>query len=340
MSKFNIFSLAIVAIVSATIMSASAQTRVGAPTGPANAPSGAPPIAPSTSTQGDQAQKFGTVVSQPEKQTSKSKNSAPTQAEILRSTQMLANSLNLSCVVSDAALVAKGSAASNGQAAATATYEAACGNGMGYFLISRDPGKPYGISCLAAYATDAADRAQGKPADTVCTLPNNADVKAMATTVLSRAGTVCAVRDLKLVGVSTKTNTEYTEIVCNDGAGYVLGVPVPGTGGVLHVETCRNSQIACKLSNANPAASVTSTVTKQSLKDALAQNNVSCDASGMHVVGQEKVLQRYVVEFQCPQQPKGLVAFIPMNGNTAKFEMLDCAAAAKRGVECTLTPVK
>jgi len=55
------------------------------------------------------------------------------------------------------------------------------------------------------------------------------------------------------------------------------------------------------------------------------------------VVGQENVLKRYVVEFQCPQQPKGLVAFIPLNGNTAKFETLDCKAAAKKGVTCQLT---
>jgi hypothetical protein len=43
------------------------------------------------------------------------------------------------------------------------------------------------------------------------------------------------------------------------------------------------------------------------------------------------------VEFLCPEQPKGLVAFIPLEGNTALFEMADCAAAAKRGIKCALT---
>ena len=54
-------------------------------------------------------------------------------------------------------------------------------------------------------------------------------------------------------------------------------------------------------------------------------------------IGQQTASKRYVVEFQCPEQPKGLVAFIPLNGNTAPFETLDCAAAAKKGAACKLT---
>lgn len=336
MNRYNIFVVNLVTIVSATIISAQAQQRVGAPSGPTNAPSAALPVVPSTSTEGDQAQKFGTVVPEPAKKTSKDKNNSPTRAEIMGDVRLLASSLNLSCSATDAALVAKGASAVNGQTVIATTYEVACSNGMGYFLISQNPGKPYGLTCFAAYATNAADVAEGKPGDTVCKLPNNGDVGAMATTVLSRAGTVCTVRDLKLVGVSTKTNTEYTEVVCNDGAGYVLGVPVPGMAGSLHIETCHDSLVPCKLSNNSPSTSVVSTVTKQSLKDALKQHSVPCDVSNMRVIGQEKALQRYVAEFQCPQQPEGLVAFIPMNGNTAKFEVLDCVAASKRGIACTL----
>jgi len=54
------------------------------------------------------------------------------------------------------------------------------------------------------------------------------------------------------------------------------------------------------------------------------------------VIGQETTQKRYVVEFACPQQPHGLVAYIPAPGSTAPFEVVDCAAAARRHAICTL----
>jgi len=337
MNKYNMFVEIFAIIVIATITPVAAQQ---APSAPSNAPSAEIPMAPSSSSQGDQAQKFGAYSSQASKPTSKGKTKAPTQAEIMSNAQTLANSLQLSCNVSDAALVAEGPATVNGQATNTRTYEVACGSGMGYFLVSLDPGKPYGFSCFAADATRAADVAAGRTPSAVCKLTANADVKAMATAVLSRTGINCTVRGFRSVGVSTKTNTEYTEVVCNNGTGYMLGTPVPGTVGQLRVATCHGSAITCQLSDSGPSAAAAPAVTKQSLKDALVQHNVACDVSDMRVVGQESVMKRYVAEFQCRQQPKGLVAFIPLNGNTAKFEALDCAAAAKRSVTCTLTTAK
>jgi hypothetical protein len=47
--------------------------------------------------------------------------------------------------------------------------------------------------------------------------------------------------------------------------------------------------------------------------------------------------QRYVVEVQCPQQPQGLVAFIPLQDAPKPFETIDCSAAAARSIQCKLT---
>jgi hypothetical protein len=67
-------------------------------------------------------------------------------------------------------------------------------------------------------------------------------------------------------------------------------------------------------------------------------HKVSCDAEAVHVIGHEAVKRREVVEYFCPkQQPNGLVAFLPTEGATAPFEVLDCPAAAKRQAVCTLT---
>jgi len=251
----------------------------------------------------------------------------------------LVKTLPLSCEVTDAVLAAEGPVTVNGKPIDTKTYEVACGNGMGYFLVTQPPEKPYGFSCFAAEATRAADVAQGKPPGAICKLTANADIKTMATTVMSRAGTNCSVRDFRWVGTSTATNTEFTEVACNDNSGYILKSAVPGSTQPVRAINCHDAAmqgLPCKLTNV-PGAPV---VTVQTFKDALAQYKVPCEATNVRVVGQETALKRYVVEFQCPQQPKGLVAFIPLNGNTAKFETLDCKAALKKSVTCQLTVAK
>ncbi len=249
----------------------------------------------------------------------------------------LTKSMPLSCDVTEAMLAAQGPVTTDGKTVNTKTYEAACADGMGYFLISQDPGKPYGFSCFAADATRAADVAAGRTPGAVCKLPPNADMKAMATAVMSKAGRNCNVRDYRWVGQSSANNTEFDEVACTDGQGYMITSALPGSTEPIRVETCHDSATAglpCKLSdNGAPA------ITLQTFKDALARHNVTCDASDkdMRVIGQETIKKRYVVEFQCSQQPRGLVALIPLNGDTAPFETLDCAAASKRGIKCSLT---
>ncbi|HEY0281500.1 MAG TPA: hypothetical protein VGC27_02625, partial [Rhizomicrobium sp.] len=72
----------------------------------------------------------------------------------------------------------------------------------------------------------------------------------------------------------------------------------------------------------------------------LEQHKIACDASSdkdIRVFGQENVQKRYVIEFRCSQRKAGTVAFIPLSGNNAPFEVLDCAAADKRKIKCELT---
>ena len=62
-------------------------------------------------------------------------------AEDLANAAALAKSMPLSCDVTEAILAAEGPASLDGKTVDTKTYEAACANGMGYFLISQEPGK-------------------------------------------------------------------------------------------------------------------------------------------------------------------------------------------------------
>jgi len=214
-------------------------------------------------------------------------------------------------------------------------YEAACRSGTGYFLLSQAPKKAMAISCFAAEAERAADIARGvRPSAFSCKLSGATDVKAMAAGVVKAASLACDVSDYRWMGVSSGTGTEYSEVACSGGHGYVLEVPKAGKPEQVALVDCQEaikSGIKCSLT------AVTAPVTLQTFRDALKDHAVDCSPAQVRLIGRETLGQRYVVEVQCPQQANGLVAFIPLQDNPKPFETIDCSAAAARSIQCTLT---
>jgi hypothetical protein len=175
-------------------------------------------------------------------------------------------------------------------------------------------------------------------------LPPNHDLDAMATAVLARAGTSCSVARLQWYG-QNKT-TEYTEVACGDGKGYLLGTALPGAEPSIRAVSCADAAAQgkpCALTKA-PTAGATAlsepTPTQEAFKAALAQRGVACTVAGnadIRLIGKQNKSQRHVVEFKCPEQPKGLVALIPLGANQNPFQSMDCVEAAKIGAACKLT---
>jgi hypothetical protein len=253
----------------------------------------------------------------------------------LKESQKVIEALALPCELVDAEHAGGGRIQVNGHTVEVAIYEAACRSGTGYFLVSQPPEKSLAISCFAAEAAHAADTAKGvKPDEFACTLPGHSDVKTMAAAVLKEAGTACDVNNYRWVGVGTVNATEYSEVACADGQGYVVEVPGTGLTARVAIVGCQDAVkegIKCALT------AVTMPVTLQTFRDAIKDHAVDCEPAQLRYIGRETQGRRYVVELQCPQQPHGLVAFIPLEGNSKPFETLDCAAAATRAVTCKLT---
>ncbi len=243
--------------------------------------------------------------------------------------------LSLPCDLVDAERAGGGKVKLDGRPVEVTVYEAACRSGTGYFLVSQPPQKARGFSCLAAQAARATDVAQGaKPDEFTCLLAGHSDVKMMAASVIKEAGTACDVSNYRWVGVGTANGTEYSEVACSDGQGYVLEVPGSGPTAQVAVVGCQDAVkegVKCALT------AVTLPVTLQTFRDAIKDHAVDCEPAQIRYIGRETQGRRYVVELQCPQQPKGLVAFIPLEGNPKPFETLDCPAAVARAVKCTLT---
>ena len=248
----------------------------------------------------------------------------------------LAKAMPLSCDVTDAMRIAEGTETVDGKTVQTETYEAACSNGLGYFLTSRDTAKPYGFTCFATDATAKADIAARRKPGVTCKLPANANLNLVAAKILATSGAACTVKDYRWVGLSDVDHIEVNEVACDNGQGYIMIVALPGATFPVHVETCNQSArrgLPCKLSDNGDIGP-----TLQSFRDTLAKNKIACDATDQttRVIGQIVANKQHVVEFACPQQPKGLVAYIPQEGSTAPFEALDCPTAAKRGAVCAL----
>jgi hypothetical protein len=262
------------------------------------------------------------------------------RAKAQSQSEPLIKALQLSCEVSDARLVVAGTRppTTGRKEVETRVYEVACSGGMGYLLEKQGTEKPAGISCLSAELARAADVAKGREPGFFCKLPDNKDVYAMVTSLIAAgAGDPCAVSTLQLFGRSESTQSEYTEIVCKDGKGFLLRTPLPGSQAKTTVASCADAAkqgIKCRLTDGGP---IETPVTLETFKSALAQHGVSCNIAQIRMIGQEDHLKRYVVEYRCADQPTGTVAFIPLQGNANAYESMDCAVAANHQVPCQFT---
>jgi len=271
-------------------------------------------------------------------ETSKRQPAAPSREQVLHDTAALTKSLNLSCEVADAKLLAQGTASVNGKQVQVHTYETACSNGVGYFLVDQSPEPSFGFSCFSADSTRTADLAAGREPQPACTLPANEDAKRAAGIVLGKLGQTCAVTALRSIGRDTKANTELTEAACTGGSGFVIASPLPGATQAVSAQNCPDSYrrgIACKLSsNGAPM------ITMDTFKQALTQHGVVCTVQDTKLIGKQNASKRHVVEFKCAEKPDGLVAFIPLEDATAPFEAMSCSEAGfKAHVICSLTQI-
>ena len=248
----------------------------------------------------------------------------------------LVQKMSVPCDVVDAQRAGGGKVPVDGRKVEVNVFEAACRSGTGYFLVSQKPRQPLAISCFAAEAARGADVAKGATPDGfTCALSDHADTKLMAGSVLKQAGTACNVREYHWIGVSYTTGTEFSEVACDDGHGYVLELPATSAAGSLAIVGCQDAVkdgVLCSLTH------VTKPVTLQTLRDAIKAHPVSCEPTQIKYMGRETEGRRYVVELLCPDQPNGLVAFIPLGDNAKPFETVDCPTATQRAaVQCTLT---
>jgi hypothetical protein len=282
------------------------------------------------------------------------KDLVPKAVAARHSTAML-KALQISCQLTDARHIGTSKSMAGGKPVEVGLYEAACANGMGYLLTMRDLSMASGISCLAASATPSGSGDQAK-VDLRCHLPANANLDEMVTTLMRNAGGNCIASKVKWLGESAEPKVDYTDVGCNDDREFILRTPAPGATGNMDVLACKDAALhgaKCQLTTGGSAAAAEAPAaaastsepqarpTLQWFKDALSKNGVACDVKKARILGRESVKRRYIVEYQCPQQPHGVVAYVPSDSDTVNaFEWIDCDAAAARKLACQFTAEK
>jgi len=275
-----------------------------------------------------------------EKLNANQKDDTPAQAKLRADSAALLVALQINCTVSNVARVASGTlkAKTGTKDLPANVYEVACKEGLGYLLVSQGSDPPLGISCLHAEDAREADVAKGAKPSYFCTLPENKDMYAWITGLIqSGKGAACTVKELKWFGRSTMSHTEYSEVACKEGDGYLVQTPEPGSQNATTVMSCAEAAkrgIKCSLTDAGP---VEVPITLDTLRAALAQNGVSCKIEQIQLMGREQVRLRHVVEYRCAEHTESMVALIPLQGSTFPYEVIDCPKAVQMGVVCSFS---
>jgi hypothetical protein len=250
----------------------------------------------------------------------------------------LIDSSRIRCAVNDARLVVSGSITTKGtHTVPTRVYEVACEADFGYLLEVSGSDRPLAISCLDAEIARAADVGKGREPGFFCRLPANADVYARVSNVIqTTAGAACRVDRLASFGHSESTKSEYAEVVCKEGVGYLVQSPLPGSSVTANAQSCRDAAkkgIRCRLTDPGP---VDGPVTMDALKQAMAAHGEECPILQLRLIGQEDHRQRYVVEYVCAGAVSGKIAFVPMQNNSNPYESVECLKAGAIDLQCEL----
>jgi hypothetical protein len=200
-------------------------------------------------------------------------------------------------------------------------YEVACHEGAGYVL--RAPiggGKPPIASMCAIF---------GPASGVKCELTTAEQQQSAIDQLVAASGKACAVKARRYVG-STSDRTDFFEVACNEGNGYMLQVSAAGK--VEQALDC------VKAVNFAGGCSLTDTRQAETEQDAVYTNlskkaGFDCTVS-KYAEFPARADGAEMVELACSNRPDGGVGVFPAKGQP---QVWDCLIAGAEGYNCSLT---
>jgi hypothetical protein len=214
-----------------------------------------------------------------------------------------------------------------GHSAKSAYFEVACANGRGYVMTTSSPpdaSQPVQmISCLAFDASSPV----------ACKLTSNDTQLAIIDQLAGKSGKNCTVKQKRYV-LTAQDESNYYEVACQDGKGYMLQEKSNGSlGETIDCAQAEGIGGGCTFTNGRAAQSE-----ENALYSKLAHTaGYNCDVSkyspfDVSVPGHE------VVELACSNRPDGAVALFPASSSGGqKAVVYDCAHSEVAGYRCGFT---
>ena len=210
-----------------------------------------------------------------------------------------------------------------GQSATNVYYELACQSGAGLVLTAALPAKADRAISTMSCITFAQS---GRNCELTTPEQNLAPIKALG----AKAAKGCELSDLRYV-LSTVDNSDYYEIACKTGEGYMLQIKNDDIAKTIKCAEAAFVGGGCTLTDAREAETQQAGLYSSLAKKA----GFTCDVSkyaAFPVQGNDKE----VVELACKNREDGAVGIFPTTAG-AKAQIVNCARAPLAGYRCSFS---
>lgn len=138
--------------------------------------------------------------------------------------------------------------------------------------------------------------------------------------------------------VGANEQSRFYEVKCSEGFGFIAQTdPV---GAPIDARDCSRPQLVpggCTLTDSGEAQAEASG--RRAAR--LAEIGQTCTVEQEEIRAQESPADgsvgREIYEYECAEQPLGLMAFFPVDGGSGEIEAYDCFSMDARGIECQFT---
>ena len=228
------------------------------------------------------------------------------------------------CVVSAARVMGSTTSTAAPDVPRVDRYEVACGTSVGgvldYPQLTSDA-QPNFLSCLMVADSKLP-----------CTLSTPAQSLASVKPAAAAADAACEVNNVRWVGITKNSDGYFYEFGCANKPGFMVLTTLDNT--YKNTIDCASAAGlgGCQYTDAGVAAADAKGTYSQQLKAA----GFPCTVSDYNVVGTQEQTKRDYIEFLCPEQPFGLIGFVPQKGSTSSYKMDDCFHDQVGQQGCTL----
>ncbi len=153
-----------------------------------------------------------------------------------------------------------------------------------------------------------------------CTLTTHDQIIKKLTPLAAQADKDCQVNNVRWVGITKDSDGYFYEFGCSNKPGFIVLTGLDNS--YQHIVTCATAAGlgGCKFTDTGAVAADAKSGYSKQLGDA----GYPCTVTDYDVKGTQPDTKRDYIEFKCPEQPWGLLGYIPQPDSTSALHVTDC----------------